>query len=441
MNGGDLFRRFFARFLVALLVAFALFLVLFHLFQKRTVFGEWQEDLRQEAHWLALHTMPDDLSGLTRAWQSTHSTIRLTFYDDDGRLIADSHPERAPPQLHGLLQGQNPSGYLAAAEALPRGGWLVMSRPWVPAFPHGLQWEMIAAAVLIIGLVIGFLYPLVRALSATMGQLSEMAHGVSSGHFGKTLIVDRSDALGPLVQAFNDMSSRLAEAEALETRLLHDVSHELRSPLGRIKVMAQTIALYPDEREECVHGIEEEVALLDRLVGDLIHTARIESETQPVQRETFRLRGWAAQTLGRMGSKARSSDIAWISRLPKDDIEVRGDPQRLAQAVSNLIDNAVHALVSPEPGSPSPAIEASVSMADNAWSVTIADNGPGIPAADLPHVFRRFYRVDRHRDRDRGGVGLGLSLVRAIVEAHGGQASIASEPGQGTRVTFSIPVR
>ncbi len=91
-------------------------------------------------------------------------------------------------------------------------------------------------------------------------------------------------------------------------------------------------------------------------------------------------------------------------------------------------------------GRPEPRIEVSVAVAGSHWSLAVADNGPGIPEDDLPHVFRRFYRADEHRSRARGGVGLGLSLVRAIAAAHGGEASIESRPGEGTRVTLTLPV-
>jgi signal transduction histidine kinase len=137
-------------------------------------------------------------------------------------------------------------------------------------------------------------------------------------------------------------------------------------------------------------------------------------------------------------SKARSSGVDWNTSLPEEDREVRCDSQRLAQALGNLVDNAIHALE----GRDDPRIEISVSVGTDTdtWTLTVEDNGPGIPADDLPHVFRRFYRVGDDRGREEGGVGLGLSLVRAIAEAHGGEATIESRPGEGTQVTVSLPI-
>ena len=236
--------------------------------------------------------------------------------------------------------------------------------------------------------------------------------------------------------SFNDMSGKLAEAERLNSRLLHDVSHEFRSPLGRIQVLAETIAERLSEKEECIRGIEQEIRLLDRLVGDLLQVARIESDQHRARHETFSIQHWSGETLGRLERSARSKGIGWTTRLPEEDAEVRGDPEHLALALANLVDNAIHALG----GRQDPAIEVVVARDGKTWTMVVADNGPGIPKEHLPHVFRRFYRADEHRDREAGGVGLGLSLVRAIAEAHGGGASIESCLSQGTRVTISLPI-
>ena len=132
MIGGDLFQRIFLRSLMGLVAAFLVFLPLVHVFQQRFVFGEWREDLRQEARWLALHSRPDMIEALANAWRTTHSTIRLTIFAADGQPLGDSQPEHPLPDLDLLRQGSSPPGYLAVVETVPRGGWLVMSRPSIP---------------------------------------------------------------------------------------------------------------------------------------------------------------------------------------------------------------------------------------------------------------------------------------------------------------------
>lgn len=432
---GGLFSRFLLRFLIGLGVASLVFAPLVHLFQRRVVDAEWEKDLRQEAVWAARHMHPGEGVMYANAWRSMHSTVRVTFFDEEGKLISDSHPERALPDFDALQRGETPLDYLAAIEEFPHGGWLVVSRPGVPIFPFGMHWELVVASVLVV--VVGYLllYPLVRSISTTLEQLGQLAKEVASGHFGKTLSVARSDELGALVGSFNDMSRKLAEAEQSNARLLHDVSHELRSPLGRIQVMAETSILRPEESEECIRGIGQEIKLLDRLVDDLLQVARLESDSHSPHVEVFSLFKWAEETSRRLGSKVRSRGVSWTTRLPEADCQLRGDPQRLDQALGNLVDNAIHALE----GQDDPRIDLEISVAEQGWSLTVSDNGPGIPAADLSQVFRRFYRVGDDRSRDRGGVGLGLSLVQAIAEAHGGKATIQSDPDSGTRVTLSMP--
>jgi signal transduction histidine kinase len=437
MIGNALFRRFFLRFLVGVGIAFGVMLALVHLHLARVVDREWREELRQEAVWLARHTPVSTSPMLASAWKTMHSAVRVTFFDIAGNEIADSHPERAPLELASILRGEEPPRHLAVVEELVGGGGVVvMSRPYVPSFPSGLNWELGVGVLLILGPMVLLLYPLVRSMSSTLHELGRMAEDVSAGHFGKTLAVSRTDEIGALVHSFNDMSSKLAEAERLSARLLNDVSHELRSPLGRIQVLAETVARRPDERAECLRGIEQEIELLDRLVEDLLQVARTESDHRSARHETFSLHHWAGETLGRLERSARSNGIGWTTRLPAEDSDVRADPQHLTLALANLVDNAIHVLR----GRAAPMLNVVIDRDDETWSMSVTDNGPGIAEEHLEHVFRRFYRADEHRDRASGGVGLGLSLVRATAEAHGGEASIESGLEQGTCVTISLPI-
>lgn len=434
--GNTLFRRFFIRFAGGLGIASFVFLALVHAFQVRVIDTEWREELRQEAVWLGRHSSLASAPMLASAWKTMHSAVRVTYFDADGEVVADSHPERDGIDLPALEGGREPPGQLAVTVDMAGGGRLVMSRPYVPAFPFGLNWELGVAVLLILGPMTLLLYPLARSMSKTLRDMGAMAQEVSAGHFGKTLPVTRTDELGDLVRSLNDMSQRLAEAERLNSRLLQDVSHELRSPMGRIQVLAETIGRRPEERDVCVRGIEQEVALLDRLVDDLLQVARLESKQRGARQETFSLLHWLGETLPRFELSARAKGIEWRSRLPEDDREVHGDPQQLAQALANLVDNAIRALQ----GQEAAAIEVLVALDGESWSLTVADNGPGISEEHLAHVFRRFYRVDEHRSREAGGVGLGLSLVRAIAQAHGGDAAIESRVGNGTRVTVTVPL-
>ena len=203
-----------------------------------------------------------------------------------------------------------------------------------------------------------------------------------------------------------------------------------------LREVADTIATRPHEKAECLRGIEQEVELLERRVGVLLQVARLESVEPGARYETFSVQHWAGEILARLERSARSQGINWTTRLPDGDREVRGDPQHLVQALANVVDNAIHALAEQQDAS----IEVTVSFDEANWTLVVADNGPGISEEHLAHVFRRFYRADEHRGRDIGGVGLGLSLVRAIAEAHGGGARVESQVGRGTTVTMSMAI-
>ena len=145
---------------------------------------------------------------------------------------------------------------------------------------------------------------------------------------------------------------------------------------------------------------------------------------------------WAEDALSRSRHRIEERGPSVSTRLPLSDAVVSMDPQRLLQALSNLVENALHATAERE----SPTIELSVAVSPEVWSITVADNGRGIPADALPWVFDRFYRVETHRGRHTGGAGLGLSIARNIVTAMGGVITIDSILGQATRVTMTFPL-
>jgi signal transduction histidine kinase len=262
-----------------------------------------------------------------------------------------------------------------------------------------------------------------------------MADRVAAGDYGRTLELDRGDELGALAAALDEMSRKLAEAAALRTRLLHDVSHELRSPLGRIRVLAETLRGRPERLEARVEGIVQEVELLDRIVGDLLESARALPGPGGVEPRRAGLLAWSRDAFPRLAAEAEARRVAWRARVPERELEVEIDPQRLTQALGNLVDNSLHALA----GVPGPRLDVTLAVEPEAWSLAVEDNGPGIPPEDQPRVFLRFYRVGEDRARGRGGAGLGLALVEAITTAHGGTVALESEPGVGTKVTLRFP--
>ena len=421
-----LFEQLLWRVLTVLGIAMLLMLTLTYVHQQRFLYEAWRNDLEQEARWLSLHWSnyfpPQELAA---AWSRTHDAVRLEIEDAQGRVIADSRPaEPIDDQLAGRwpmqLRGQT--------------GTVILSRNAPSVFPASVRGELIAALLLIIALATAALYPTVRRLTRTFEQLSGLARRVADGHFGATLPGQARSELADLTSSFNEMSLRLRDTELRNQRLTADVSHELRSPLARLRALSDTIARHPQEATALLVQVDAEIALLDRLVDDLLAMARLEKGMHALALEEVAVPGWCADAFLRLRKRIEAAEVSCAVSIGEAPA-ARIDPQRMMQALGNLVENAVSATA----GKAGARIRLELASSPGGWGFTIEDNGSGIPAADLPHVFERFYRVHSHRSRATGGVGLGLSIARSIVEAHGGRIWIESDPQVGSRVQVRFP--
>lgn len=216
-----------------------------------------------------------------------------------------------------------------------------------------------------------------------------------------------------------------------------NVSHELRTPLATVKGYVETLldgAL--EDRQVCerfLHTVARETDRMTRLVQDLLLLSQLEHGQASWHMEPVDMRDPAGQALERLRPAAERKGLRLVLDAPDDLPLVEGDEAMLTQVFSNLLSNAVE--FTPSGGSVTVSLRA-----DGERLVSVVeDTGTGIPPEDLPRVFERFYRVDKGRSRELGGTGLGLSIAREIVQAHRGDISITSVPGQGTRVAFWLP--
>ena len=228
--------------------------------------------------------------------------------------------------------------------------------------------------------------------------------------------------------------------EAVRKDFVANVSHELRTPLSVIKGYIETLVdghqdMPLEDRERFMRTIQRHTERLNSLLEDLLALSRLESINPGLRRESTDL----AQLIKGIQEDYRVRPTAAehkISATIDPAISVLLiDPLKITQVLENLIDNAVK--YTPK-GS---HINVSTQQRENKIEICIRDNGPGIPEADLPHIFERFYRVDKGRSREKGGTGLGLSIVKHIVQLHGGQVRVESKLGQGTAFFFTLPVR
>lgn len=290
------------------------------------------------------------------------------------------------------------------------------------------------AVALLVALILS-LY-LSRSVTQPIQAMSSAAQRISAGQYGERVSVSGQDELSQLAARFNDMAGKLEEVELMRRRLIADVSHELRTPLTAIQGSAEGLidGILPPS-VETYEQIHSEAQRLNRLVDDLQELSRVEAsafelQVQPVQVEPLfrtvikRLRQVAA-------SRGIRLESAPLSALPA----ISGDEDRLLQVLSNLTSNAIQ--YTPERGK----VTLSARRVANEVQISVQDTGAGISPEHLPRIFDRFYRIDKSRSRQAGGgSGIGLTIARALVEAHGGRIWAESEgTGKGSTFTVALP--
>lgn len=231
--------------------------------------------------------------------------------------------------------------------------------------------------------------------------------------------------------------TRQKHLEAMRTEFVANVSHELRTPVTIIKGFADTLVedhaeLAPEDQHRFLIKIQKNSDRLHRLLEELLQLSRLEGGQEMLELEAHRLSRVASEAAEnfrhRMGPNLRLE----IDIEPEGD-RARMDPLRLTQVLDNLLDNVLrHARGAT-------LVRVLVRREGSKILCAVEDNGPGIPEADLPRIFERFYRVDKGRSRELGGTGLGLSIVKHIIQAHGGEVFARSRLGQGSRIGFALP--
>ncbi len=291
----------------------------------------------------------------------------------------------------------------------------------------------VPAALVVAG---GFGYFLARKALKPMTTLRRATEAITADHLDRRLPVANSqDELGQLTQTINAMIGRLEQSFAEIRRFTADASHELRTPLTAIRTETEVAlrqALTTTDYQQLLASILEECERLTRLTDELLALSREDAGVAPVGRESVDLAALVRDVVEVMRPLAEAKGLC-VKVETKGPGWVQGDAARLRQVFYNLLDNAIK--YTPEGG----AVGVRSERQDQSMVVTIQDTGIGIPPEHLPHVFDRFYRVDKARSRPEGGTGLGLSIARSIVVGYGGRVELTSSPGQGTTCTVILP--
>ncbi len=241
------------------------------------------------------------------------------------------------------------------------------------------------------------------------------------------------DEVKALADAFDEMLERLEQAFEQQSRFVADAAHELRTPLAALRTNLEVIQQDPNatvsDYREMVPTLERALDRMERLVEDLLLLAKAERETD---REPVSLEIILTEVVDQMKEMANAYDVA-LGLSILGELTVLAEPSLLARAVGNLIENGIRY------NRPGGSVTVKAYQEANNVVVKVRDTGIGIPSKDLPHIFERFYRVDRSRSRHRGGAGLGLSIAARIVEFHGGRIGVESTPGEGSTFTLFLP--
>src|SRR5271157_1909381 len=242
--------------------------------------------------------------------------------------------------------------------------------------------------------------------------------------------------LASLASTFNQMLDRLEESFERISRFSADIAHDLRTPVNNLRGEAEVAlarARSADEYREVIESFLEEAVRLSDLIGDLLFLARTESPLTHLRRERVDVGELLGGVREYYEASAADGGVSLTANVTHEAVIAEVDRTLLQRAVGNLVSNA---LANTPPGG---AVVMGTRADPSTICIEISDTGVGIPAEALPRVFDRFFRVDSSRSQGSGGTGLGLSIVQSIVLLHGGNVEIASQPGQGTRVTLHVP--
>lgn len=376
--------------------------------------------------------------------------VEIYLLGQDGSVKEHFGDSLTRPTQQGLQPGfktlatENGRWRIYTQEILPRDdrppGWLKVARSLQPAdiaLQNLLNQHLLKVPLLLSMVGLGGLFLANRALKP-IGQITRMAEQVRvSGDLTQRIHYQGTtdDELEQLATIFDEMLDSLQETFEHEKRFTADASHELRTPLTALKGRLHVALSQPrtvDMYEETLQAIEQEVDRLIRLSSDLLLLSRLEQRYQDMHLEPIDLNDLLAAIAEQIQPLADLQQLQFSTHIAPD-LQIQGSPDHLIRLFLNLLENAVK--YTPAQGK----VSLTATLQKHCIQVKVADTGIGISPEHLPHLFERFYRVEKSRSRAMGGTGLGLAIAQEIVHRHHGTIAVQSQPGQSTTFTVTFP--
>ncbi|MGO8791906.1 MAG: sensor histidine kinase [Terriglobia bacterium] len=305
--------------------------------------------------------------------------------------------------------------------------WMFPSLWTNPFFFDYTPW--LVAAIVVVLVSAACWLPLIRSLTRSISQITAATGAIAEGKLETRVSVQRRDELGRLTESINRMAERLSGFVQGQRRFLSDVAHELCSPIARIQVSLGILDQRAQENQKkYVEGVQEEVEHMSGLVNELLLFSRAQLNTSRAAMTRVNV----AETVRRVLSR-EVGEGAQVETNVEERTVVLAQPEYLARSIANVVRNAIRYAGECGP------IVISAREKGSTVSITVADHGPGIPEAELEAVFKPFYRPEYARQRETGGVGLGLAIVRTCIEACGGTVHCRNRASKGLEVEIQLP--
>ncbi len=359
---------------------------------------------------------------------------RHTILVDTNGIVQAYHGSVEAPQV-GQAYIETPGDMAFLLQANGREiGQIIIAPTFFP-----LEWGLVLRllgpigmmALALFTLLIGFL--LMRRVVVPLSQIIAAAREVASGNLSARVLASGPQDLRTLSDSFNHMTASLEANERQRRDLLADIAHELRTPLTVIRGQLEGVVdgVYPLDEKQIIPALEE-TYLLERLVNDLRLLTLAEGRQLHFESESVDLGDLAQKVVDLFYTEAREKNIFLSLHRPPGNFVVTADAQRTGQVIANLVGNALRYV--PDGGK----VWIDLTANDQSVALTVNDNGPGLPPADLPFIFDRFWRKDKSRARVSGGTGLGLAIAKQLIEAQGGSISARNLSEGGLQVTIEF---